>query len=45
MSRAEFWLTPFALLLDLWECHLHWHGLRKPAAAAATIDDVIPFGI
>jgi hypothetical protein len=45
MTREEYWLTPFGLLLDLWECHLIWHGLRKPAAAEATIDDIIPAGI
>jgi len=40
----EFWLIPFGLLLDLWECHKQYHGLAK-AKRKMFIDDIIPDGI
>ena len=44
LSIDELWLTPFGLLLDLWECHKQYHGLAKPKREMF-IDDIIPFGI
>lgn len=44
MSREEVWLTPFGLLLDLWECHKQYHGITKPKRMAL-IDEIIPSGI
>ena len=44
LSIDEVWLTPFGLLLDLWECHKQYHGLAKPKREMF-IDDIIPFGI
>ena len=35
---------PFGLLLDLVECHKHYHGMAKPKRGAF-IDDIIPEGI
>jgi hypothetical protein len=26
----EVWLTPFGLLLDLWECHKQYNGMARP---------------
>jgi len=37
----EFWLMPFGLLLDLWECHKQYQGLAKPKREMF-IDDIIP---
>lgn len=44
MKQDEVWLTPFGLLLDLWECHKQYNGIAKPKRAAF-IDDIIPDGI
>jgi hypothetical protein len=44
MTQDEVWLTPFGLLLDLWECHKQYHGIAKPKREVF-IDDIIPFGI
>ena len=44
MSQDEVWLTPFGLLLDLWECHKQYTGQAKPKREYY-IDDVIPDGI
>lgn len=44
MSQEEVWLTPFGLLLDLWECHKQYKGMAKPLREHF-IDDVIPDGI
>lgn len=30
-SGEETWLTPFGLLLDLWECHRQFLGMVKPS--------------
>jgi hypothetical protein len=43
-GEEETWLTPFGLLMDLWECHKQFLGLAKPKREL-TIDDVIPYGI
>lgn len=40
----EVWLTPFGLLLDLWECHRQYTGQAKPKRELS-IDDIIPDGI
>lgn len=40
----EVWLTPFGLLLDLWECHKQYNGQAKPKREYY-IDDIIPAGI
>lgn len=40
----EFWLMPFGLLLDLWECHKQMNGMAKPKVEVF-IDDVIPAGV
>jgi len=44
LPQDEFWLMPFGLLMDLWECHKQWNGISKPKQHL-TIDDVIPDGI
>ena len=44
MSMDEGWLTPFGLLLDLWECHKQYNGQAKPKREYY-IDDIIPAGI
>lgn len=44
LSFDEVWLTPFGLLLDLWECHRQFLGLAKPKREMF-IDDIIPPGI
>jgi hypothetical protein len=44
LSFDEVWLTPFGLLLDLWECHRQFHGMAKPKRELF-IDDIIPPGI
>lgn len=44
LTQTEFWLMPFGLLLDLWECDRQYNGLAKPKRERF-IDDVIPFGI
>lgn len=35
---------PFGQLLDLIECHKHYHGIAKPYEEK-TIDDIIPPGL
>jgi len=30
MNADEFWLMPFGLFLDLWECHKQFLGIAKP---------------
>lgn len=40
----EVWLTPFGLLLDLWECHRQFLGMASPKREMS-IDDIIPDGI
>jgi hypothetical protein len=42
ISISEYWLVPFGLLLDLWECHRQYMGWAKPLVEHS-IDDVIPF--
>ncbi|PKR84049.1 hypothetical protein CWO92_16160 [Heyndrickxia camelliae] len=44
LTMDEFWLMPFGLLLDLWECHKQYQGLAKPKREMF-IDDIIPDGI
>ena len=44
MRQDELWLTPFGLLLDLWECHKQYSGVAKPKREVF-IDDIIPAGI
>lgn len=44
LSWDEFWLMPFGLLLDLWECHKQYNGISKPKREHF-IDDIIPDGI
>ena len=44
LSEGEFWLMPFGLLMDLWECHRQETGASRPKREAC-IDDVIPEGI
>lgn len=44
LTMDEFWLMPFGLLLDLWECHKQYQGLAKPKREIF-IDDIIPDGI
>ena len=44
LSEGEFWLMPFGLLMDLWECHRQELGISRPRREA-NIDDVIPEGI
>ncbi|MBD5113558.1 MAG: hypothetical protein HDT42_13655 [Ruminococcaceae bacterium] len=44
LTQTEFWLMPFGLLLDLWECNRQYNGLAKPKIERF-IDDVIPLGI
>ena len=44
LSMEETWLTPFGLLLDLWECHKQFTGISK-AKDSRSIDELIPFGI
>ena len=39
LSFDEVWLTPFGLLLDLWECHRQFHGMAKPKRELF-IDDI-----
>jgi len=43
-SEDETWLTPFGLLMDLWECHKQFLRLAKPKIDLF-IDDVIPEGV
>ena len=43
-SEEETWLLPIGLLLDLWECHCQFLGMRKPKREMY-IDDIIPEGI
>lgn len=43
-SEEETWLTPFGLLMDLWECHRQFLGMSKPRIEYG-LDDVIPNGI
>lgn len=40
----EVWLTPFGLLLDLWECHKQYNGMAHPKRQRS-IDDIIPYGL
>ena len=44
MKQDEVWLTPFGLLLDLWECHKQYNGIAKPKREGF-IDDIIPEGV
>jgi hypothetical protein len=44
LSRDEFWLMPFGLFLDLWECHKQYNGMAQPKHEHF-IDDIIPNGI
>lgn len=44
ISQEEYWLMPFGLLLDLWECYRQEYGIAKPKRDVF-IDDVIPLGI
>ena len=44
LSRDEFWLMPFGLFLDLWECHKQYNGMAQPKREHF-IDDIIPNGI
>jgi hypothetical protein len=44
LTQDEFWLMPFGLLLDLWECHKQYNGLAKPKRERF-IDGIIPDGI
>ena len=44
MKQDEEWLTPFGLLLDLWECHKQYNGIAKPKREVF-IDDIIPAGV
>ena len=44
MKQDEVWLTPFGLLLDLWECHKQYNGIAKPKREVF-IDDIIPAGV
>lgn len=44
LSQAEFWLMPFGLLMDLWECHMQEIGASKPRRETF-IDEIIPPGI
>ena len=44
MGQDEVWLTPFGLLLDLWECHKQYSGVAKPKREVF-IDDIIPAGV
>lgn len=44
MAAEDVWLTPFGLLLDLWECHRQYHGMAKPKQECL-IDEVVPVGI
>lgn len=44
LTQTEFWLMPFGLLLDLWECDRQYNGLAKPKREQF-IDEIIPFGI
>ena len=39
----EVWLTPFGLLLDLWECHKQYNGIAR-SKRTVYIDDIIPDG-
>jgi hypothetical protein len=43
-SEDETWLTPFGLLMDLWECHRQFLGLAKPKNEYG-LDDVLPAGL
>jgi hypothetical protein len=43
-TEDETWLTPFGLLMDLWECHRQFLGIVKPKVELF-IDDVIPEGV
>jgi hypothetical protein len=40
----EVWLTPFGLLLDLWECHKQYNGMAR-SKRERSIDDIIPYGL
>jgi len=44
LPQDEFWLMPFGLLLDLWECHKQYNGLAQPKREHF-IDEIIPDGI
>ena len=44
LTQEEVWLTPFGLLLDLWECHRQYTGAAVPKRER-TIDDVLPEGV
>nr|DAZ22122.1 MAG TPA: hypothetical protein [Caudoviricetes sp.] len=44
LTQDEVWLTPFGLLLDLWECHRQYTGSAQPKRERF-IDDIIPDGI
>ena len=44
LTERAFWLMPFGLLMDLWECHRQELGISRPRREA-NIDDVIPEGI
>jgi hypothetical protein len=35
---------PIGWLLDLWECHMQWHGIKKPKLTVF-IDEIITMGI
>lgn len=43
-TPEEFWLVPFGLLLDLWECHRQSKGQAKPKREHF-IDEIIPSGL
>ena len=44
LSEKEYWLMPFGLTLDLWECYRQENGIAKPKRDVF-IDDIIPIGI
>jgi len=43
-TEDETWLTPFGLLMDLWECHRQFLGMAK-AKQELFIEDIIPAGL
>lgn len=44
LTQDEVWLTPFGLLMDLWECHRQYLGQAKPKRELL-IDDILPIGL
>lgn len=44
LNQDEFWLMPTGLFLDLWECHLQYHGIKK-AKTEHYIDEIFPDGV